>query len=234
MAAVDLLRLRFDPRFGPLLSPEGSPERWARSTAWPELDAVLPDHGFPSGITELTSPHGLGGGTSVALAVVRSAQQREARAWCAWVDSEATLYAPAVAKAGVDLNRLLVVRPPHSLAGRVALKVARARACEVIVIDLSPRTLNPGRTGRRHWVKPEVWVRKLALAAEESGASIVLLTDSLVPHALPLPVALRLELARAPGHMVVKVAKDCRGRTELAKGVVPMRTRPCLPLDEMG
>jgi recombination protein RecA len=159
----------------------------------------------------------------VALAVIRSAQQREERAWCAWVDSEATLYAPAVAKAGVDLNRLLVVRPPPALAGRVALKVAQARACEVIVVDLPPR-----------WGKPEVLVRKLALAAEDSGASIVLLTDSLVPHATPLPVNLRLELARAPGHLVVKVAKDRRGRTGLAKGTVPMRTRPCLSLDEMG
>jgi hypothetical protein len=63
---------------------------------------------------------------------------------------------------------------------------------------------------------------------------VMLLTDSLVPHATPLPVALRLELARAPGHLVVKVAKDRRGRTGLAKEVVPMRTRPCLPLDEMG
>jgi recombination protein RecA len=229
-AALDLLRLRLEPRSFSLLSLEGP----VRPSAWPELDAVLPDHGFPRGIIELASPHALGGATSMALAVIRAAQQREERAWCAWVDSEATLYAPAVAKAGVDLNRLLVVRPPPDVAGRVALKVAQARACEVIVVDLSPRTLIAGRTGRRQWVKPEVLVRRLALAAEESGASILLLTDSLVPHATPLPVALRLELARAPGHTLVKVAKDRRGRTGLAKGVVPMRTRPSLPLDEIG
>jgi hypothetical protein len=104
----------------------------------------------------------------------------------------------------------------------------------VIVVDLSPRTLRAGGSGRRRWIKPEVWVRKLALAAEESGASIVLLTDSLLSSATPLPVALRLELTRAPGHLVVKVAKDRRGRSGLAKAVVPIRTRPCLPLDEMG
>ncbi len=228
MAAIDLLRL--DPRFCPLLAHE-SP---ARLTAWPELDAVLPDHGLPRGVVELASPHALGGATSVALAVIRAAQHREEGAWCAWVDSEATLYAPAVAKAGVDLSRLLVVRPPPAVAGHVALKVAQARACEVIVVDLSPRTWSGGRSGRRRGLKPDVWVRKLALAAEESGASIVLLTDSLAPLAAPLPVALRLELVRAPGHMIVKIAKDRRGRTGLAKAVVPMRTRPCLPLDEMG
>jgi recombination protein RecA len=229
MAAIDLLRLRFESRFG--LSP--SLENPARPSAWPELDAVLPDHGFPRGVIELTAPHALGGATSVALAVIRAAQRLEKRAWCAWVDSEGTLYAPAVAKAGVDLDRLLVVRPPLAAAGRVALKVVQAHACEVIVVDLSTRTSSADRTGRGSG-KPEVLVRKLALAAEDSGSSVVLLTDSLVPRASPLPVALRLELARAPGHLVVNVAKDRRGRTGLAKAVVPMRTRPCLSLDEMG
>ncbi len=205
-----------------------------RPSAWPELDAVLPDQGFPKGVIELASPHALGGATSVALAVICSAQRREKQAWCAWVDSEATLYAPAVVKAGVDLDRLLVVRPPVDVAGRVALKVVQARACEVIVVDFSTRISSVARPRHPRSGKPEVLVRKLALAAEESGLSVILITDSLVPRSIPLPVALRLELARAPGHLLVNVAKDRRGRTGLAKAVVPMRTRPSLPLDEMG
>src|SRR3954470_13038761 len=77
---------------------------------WPEVDALLPDGGFPRGVVELSTPRALGGATTVALAAVRAAQAKDPRAWCAWIDPEATLYAPGVARAGVDLARLLVVR----------------------------------------------------------------------------------------------------------------------------
>jgi hypothetical protein len=204
----------------------GQPIEWAQPvlpSGWPELDAALPDQGFPRGVIELAAPRALGGGTSIALAVVRAAQQRDARAWCAWVDSEATLYGPAVARAGVDLDRLLVVRPPVRSAGRVAVRVAEARACEVIVVDgltEAPRT--------KRALEPEILIRKLSLASERGGATILLITDSLAPRAATWPVALRLELGRAPGHLVVRVAKDRRGRASLAKAIVPMKTRPCL------
>jgi hypothetical protein len=203
-------------------------------TGWAELDAALPDHGFPKGVVELASPHALGGGTSVALAVVRAAHQQDPRAWCAWVDSEGTLYGPGAALAGVDLNRLLVVRPPRLEAGRVAVKVANAHACEVVVVDATwfGSTEAPkasacrfGRGGRKG-VSPEILVRKLSLAAEQGGSTVLLLTDSLAPRAIPWPVALRLELGRAPGHLVVQVGKDRRGRMRGDKAIVPMKTRP--------
>jgi hypothetical protein len=194
----------------------------ALPSGWPELDAVLPDHGFPRGVVELSARRALGGGTSIALAVVRAAQERDPRAWCAWVDdAEGTLYGPAAAWAGVDLGRLLVVRPPAKDAGRVAVKVAEARACDVIVVDgLSER--------RDRALKPEILIRKLALAAERGGATVLLLTDSLAHREAPWPVALRLELGRAPGHLVVRVAKERRGRIGHTKAIVPMKTRPCL------
>lgn len=194
-------------------------------TGWAELDAALPDHGFPKGVVELASPHALGGGTSVALAVVRAAHQQDPRAWCAWVDSEGTLYGPGAALAGVDLNRLLVVRPPRLEAGRVAVKVANAHACEVVVVDAT-WFVSTERRGGRKGVSPEILVRKLSLAAEQGGSTVLLLTDSLAPRAIPWPVALRLELGRAPGHLVVKVGKDRRGRVRGDKAIVPMKTRP--------
>src|SRR5579859_1922454 len=90
---------------------------------WAELDAALPDGGLPRGVVELTSPRALGGATSVALAAVRAAQEKDPRAWCAWLDPDATLYAPGVAMAGVDLARLLVVRPSRAELSRIAVKV---------------------------------------------------------------------------------------------------------------
>jgi hypothetical protein len=202
------------------------------SLGWPELDAALPDGGLPRGVVELAAPRALGGGTSIALAAMRAAHARSARAWCAWLDPEATLYAPGVAAGGVDLARLLVVRPPRSELARVAVKVTAARAFDVIAIDMDP--VGGEGTGRgeekkgargRKW-PPEVLVRKLALLAAEGGAAIVLLTDSTAPRAQPWPVALRLEIARTPDAIALRVAKDKRGRVGLAK-TVPLKSRPC-------
>src|SRR5437867_12631025 len=70
---------------------------------WRELDEALPDGGLPRGVVELASPRAIGGGSAIALSAVRAAQARDARAWCAWIDPEGTLYARGVAMAGVDL-----------------------------------------------------------------------------------------------------------------------------------
>lgn len=192
------------------------------ATGWPELDAVLPDGGFPRGVIELAAPRGLGGATSVALAAVRAGQQRSEGAWCAWIDPEGTLHAPGVVAAGVDLARMLVVRPPRALLGKVGVKVVGAGAFEVVVVDVDTiggaGALAPG-SGRKGWA-PELLVRKLALAAEPSGGTVVLLTDANRPRATPWPVAMRLELSRpAPAALSVKVAKDRRGRVGLAKTI---------------
>ena len=100
-------------------SEEGSGRAWRTvfggSTAFfgslAQLNASLPDRGLPSGVIELSAASALGGGTRVALAAVRSGQQRGERAWCASIDPEATLCAPGVVSAGISLDRLLVVRP---------------------------------------------------------------------------------------------------------------------------
>lgn len=201
-------------------SPKGpSPE--VLPLPWPELEGVLPDQGLPKGVVELASSRALGGGTRVAAAAVRGALERNPDAWCAWLDPEGSLYAPGVTRLGVDLRRLLVVRPPRKDLGRVVVKLAQARAFDVIVVDYHPVAFvqplasggpNASRSPRRHGVRPEVLVRKLALLAEEGGSTILLLTDTTDPRPVPWPVALRLELARAPGTLSVKVAKDrfCR------------------------
>src|ERR1019366_5738727 len=118
------------------------------STAWPELDALLPDGGLPRGVVELAAPHARGGATSVALAAVRAGQARGRGAWCAWVDPEGTLHAPGVVAAGVELARMLVVRAPRTEVARAALKVVASGAFEVVAIDIdgtSPATPERGR-----------------------------------------------------------------------------------------
>ncbi len=198
---------------------------------WPELDAALPDGGLPRGVVELSAPRSLGGGASIALAAIRAAHARDARAWCAWIDPEGTLYAPGVRGAGVDLARMLVVCPPRAELARVAVKVASARAFDVIAIDIDAvpgaiAKILEGRSAKKRAAWPmDVLVRKLTLLAAEGGATILLLTDSTVHRPVPWPVALRLEVARTPESIALRVAKDRKGRVGVTK-TVPLRSRP--------
>jgi recombination protein RecA len=176
-------------------------------------------------VVELTSPNALGGGTSVALAAVKAGQARAKGAWCAWIDPEGTLHAPGVVAAGVDLGRMLVVRAPRALVPRVAVKVVASGAFEVVVVDADAIgwgscTLEESQPEPRGERGRERMARRLALAAEPSGATVLLLTDSMRPRAVPWPVALRLELARPDARTLsVRVAKDRRGRVGLARAV---------------
>jgi recombination protein RecA len=208
---------------------------------WPELDAALPDGGMPRGVVELAAPRALGGATSVALAAVQAGQARARTggtgAWCAWIDPEGTLHAPGVVAAGVDLARMLVVRAPRPQLPRVAVKLVASGAFEVVVVDVDAtdggaapeRRRTERERGGGRGASPEqthyLMVRKLALAAEPSGATVLLLTDSTRPRPAPWPVALRLDLSRPDARSLsVRVAKDRRGR------VVPARAVPFRPV----
>jgi recombination protein RecA len=229
------------------------PRAKALPLALGEVNDVLPEGGLPrGGVVEIASPRGLARATSIALAACAGAQA-EARlrggeetegAWCAWIDPMGSLYAPAVARAGVDLARLLVVRPPicaRALCGhppaqprsaqeppsatlaRVAVRMATSRAFLVLVIDAVgvPGAWQGEDLAR--WVNV---VRKLALAMEGSDGAVLLLTDRLAARPMPLPVAMRIEVERpAEDRLTIRVAKDRRGRVT-APAPVPLRAEP--------
>jgi len=176
-------------------------------------------------VTELASDRALGT-TALALAAVRAAH-RDPRAWCAWIEVGDSLYAPGVAQSGVDLTRLLLVRPPARDAARVSVRVATSGAFEVVVVDAFAFVEgHEGRSRRRSWPS-DVFVRKLSLAAETHATRIVILSDSSAPRAMPWPVALRLEIERNPDDaMLVRVAKERHGRLGLKKTRVPWASRP--------
>lgn len=189
-----------------------------------DLDRILPDGGFTPGIVELSAPHALGGSTSVVLAFLRAAQAKktEGGGWGAWVEPAdgplGQLYAPAVAQAGVDVNRLLVVRVSNREARgmgrrgsdktlqRAALKLAASGGFDCVAV-------NSARFD-------ETSVRKFSISAEKHGATVFLLTDSLAPHSA-WPVTLRLELLRTAEGISMRVAKDKRGRAG-ASGTVAL------------
>lgn len=208
-----------------------APTEAVLSLDWPELERVLPDRGLPRGVIEIASSAGAritkgvtrGGATTIALSAVRAIHAADARGWCAWItESNApSLYAPAVAQAGVDLERLLVVRPSSADLARTVVKVAASGAFDLVVVD-APAGLDGKlsiaagaanvRGASRARVDGSVVIRKLALAAEEKGTTFIVLTNIDTSRAVPWPVALRVEVERRPEAIAVRVTKDRRGR----------------------
>ena len=189
-----------------------------------ELDALLPDGGLLRGsVVELCASGEGALGTSLALAACAQAQV-EARArggrtpWCAFVDPSGTLYGPGVAATGVELSRLLVVRPSLSALSRVALRLAESEAFAVVVVDLT------GVVGERVSAPLGTWprvVRRLAMAIEGTGHNVLLLTREADRRPLPLPVAQRLEVSRPTADkLLLRLAKDQRGRISPPRPVV--------------
>lgn len=182
----------------------------------PELDSILPDGGFPKGaVSEFSVRGGSALATSLALAACRTAAEEAARRggevpWCAFVDPSRTLHGPGVESAGVELSRLLIVQPPLTALERTAIRLVESHAFAVVIVD----TL--GALGASLGVSLATWprvVRRLALAAEASGTSVLMVTDAEVSRPLPLPVALRLDLERlSVDRLSVRIAKERRGR----------------------
>ena len=209
----------------------------------PPLSGILPQGGFPrGGVVELSSPGNLGHGVSVALAACAASQEESVRAgrdkaWCAFLDPDRTLFAPALQERGVSLDRLLVLRPPRHLLSRVAVQVAAARIFSVIVIDVSSV---PGSSPREQhrYESMEVWskvVRRLALSLEKTPTTLFLLTRAEAHRPLSLPVAMRLELENVDPHrLVVRIAKEKFGRITSPRQIAwtrPDKVLRSLPLE---
>jgi recombination protein RecA len=193
------------------------PKAAVLSLGWPELERVLPDHGLPRGVVEIASPVSKnlamrGGATTIALRAVSAIHAADAKAWCAWITPARApaLYAPAVAQAGIDLERLLVVRPEPAALARTAVKIGASGAFELVIVDAHAGL--DGRLGHKPRMRADasVVVRKLALAAEEKGTTFVLLTNVYGARPVPWPVAMRLEVERRPEAIAVRVTKDRR------------------------
>lgn len=165
------------------------------------------------GVVELAVGEGVPVTSLLLSACAALQKQHEKRGqelpWCAFVDPSASLYAPALADAGVHSERLLVVRPPSEAVARTALRLAKSPAFALVIVDTI------GIAGARLGLSLDAWprfVRRLALEVQNSERSVVLLTDRTLPRRLPLPVAQRIEIARPTAERLqVQVVKDRRG-----------------------
>ncbi len=193
-------------------------------TPLPEaVSALLPEGGLlRGGVVEIAAARGLAKATSLALAACASAQA-EARlrggglatqgAWCAWVDSTGSLHAPFASAAGVDLARLLVMRPPVEKLAKVAVRAAESRAFSVLVVDTVGALGDHDRARSDEVGRWANTVRRLSMSIEGSDRTIVLLTDLWAHRPMVLPVAMRIEVERpAADRLFVRVGKDRFGR----------------------
>ncbi len=165
------------------------------STGLPLLDDALPHGGWPLGaLTEiLIDREGIGELRLVMPALARLS--REGR-WLAWISPPYIPYAPALAQHGIDVTRVMLVRPKadndHFWAVEQAL---RAGTCGAV---LAWPTAGDSRR-----------LRRLQLAAE-AGNSWGLLFRPLRSARQSSPAALRLQLHVHADHLQVTILK-CRG-----------------------
>ncbi len=106
--------------------------------------------------------------------------------WCAFLDPSGTLYAPGVAAAGVELERLLVVRPSVEALSRVALRIVESGACAVTIVDLLGVSLGQSLSVNLTASGCAV-VRRLAMGVDGTPNSVILLTDAAEQRPLRCP-----------------------------------------------
>jgi cell division inhibitor SulA len=180
------------------------------------LDAVLPGQGWPpASLLELLLPmDGVGELQLLVPTLVRLARQGRG---LAMVAPPYLPYAPALAAAGLDLDRLLVLQAEGREALWATEQALRSGACGAVLCW--PR----GADDRA--------LRRLAVAAEQGDALGFAFRPSRVLQQ-PSPAALRLELM--PGGRV-RLHK-CRGGSVPATPVAwrPSRVNPGAPCTGLG
>ncbi len=152
----------------------------------PEVEARLPGGGFPRGCLSSLCGGPASGKTGVALSALRQAQAGGGLA--AFVDGRGEFYPPAALAMGVDLARLLIVRPGtmrgEVLPGLWAAEVLLGSgAFSAVAIDVPLRGVPAARA--------EPILRRLRAAAEKGGAAALLLSG---PGDPAIPAAVRIDL----------------------------------------
>ena len=162
------------------------------ATGHAALDRELPGSGWPTGtLTEvLHDAAGIGEISFLAGALARASRDDRL---IAWIAPPHLPYAPALAAAGIPLDRCLVVRPANRDDSLWAAEQAlRSGACGAVLF----------------WLPSDeyAWLRRLQMAAE-SGRAMAVLFRSTAAERLSTPAHLRVMLSREPGALEVRIPK---------------------------
>ncbi len=203
-SAVALAQVLADARIWKLKDASVSPPpyRPVWSTGRSALDARLPGGGWPTAslVEVLLETSGLGE-VQLFLPALVECQRRvggEALSWLVWIAPPHEPYAPALAQQGIELERLLVVRPPSATEALWAAEQALSSGvCAAVLLWLQ---------GTDHR-----WLRRLKLAAEAGGALGVLFRPE--RHRFESsPASLRVALTRGEHDTQLELIKVQGGR----------------------
>jgi cell division inhibitor SulA/protein ImuA len=176
------------------------PSRPVWSTGQSALDARLPGGGWPTAslIEVLLDAPGLGEVQLFLPALVQSQRTLGKTPWLVWIAPPHEPFAPALAQHGIDLDRLLVVRPVTAMEALWAAEQALSSGvCAAVLL----------------WLKgtDDRWLRRLKLAAEAGGALGVLFRPE--RHRFESsPAGLRLLLTRGDEYPRLDIIKVQGGR----------------------
>jgi hypothetical protein len=169
------------------------------TSGWPELDAVLPWGDWPHGaLTELyVARYGIGEIRLLLPALVRIAREGDPQVWIA---PPMLPYAPALAAAGLVLDRLLIVQPRGPVDTAWSIETClRTEGCGAVLA----------------WppVLSMLQLRRLQLAAASSGARAFLFRCA-GARRQPSPAALRIGVTPLTDGLELELFKVRGGRTD--------------------
>jgi len=169
-----------------------APEPAAMPSGFPELDAVLPGRGWPTGaLTEVVlTREGIG---EIRLTLPALARLQAGNRDIVWIAPPHLPYAPALAAAGLDLARLLIVR-------------CRSVADQLWAFDQALRAPECGAAFAWLPSHDDRLLRRLAVAARE-GRTWGVLWRRPGQQAIAAAAPLRLALAPQDRCLAVRVLK---------------------------
>lgn len=170
-------------------------------TGYPELDACLPGGGWPrAALNEILVARFGSGELQLMIPALASlcAEDVGEAYWLTWVSPPHIPYAPALAAAGLDLARILMVRTRRSRDALWAAEQAlRSGTCRAVLLWSE-------QVDGQH-------LRRLQLAAEEGNCwGIVFRPDAAKKR--PSPAALRLRISVDDGRTHLDLLKVRGGR----------------------
>jgi len=177
------------------------------ATGHARLDAELPGGGWPMGTLSEVLHDGVGIG-EVGFLSGALARAADGDRLIAWINPPHLPYAPAIAQAGIPLERCLVVRPENREDAMWAAEQAlKSGACGAVLLWIGQ-------------VKDYAWLRRLQMAAEAGRAMAVYVIQGIwlgiagaaggvfLGYAAVLPEARGLGAGKALGETVLGWARD--------------------------
>ncbi len=173
------------------------------STGFSELDAALPNNGWPqNALVEIITPRWGSGELMLLMPLLRQATKLR---YAIWISPPYIPYAPALQQQGITLKNMLVI--PEKTIGKQSLwvleKTLRTQTCGVAIA----------------WPKqlPEKQLRRLQLAAETGHSLGIIFRHTDVKSS---PAALRIRLTTLIKNLQIDILKARGGQRQ--RVIVPL------------